>query len=146
MTFKDSVRICLTEKYASPHGRATRSEYWWFILFNIVLCLAAFIVGAALFGDGGAAIFIGLAGLGILIPSIMVSIRRLHDRNMRGWWLLLTFIPNIGQLILTVIYILPSTEGPNRFGPDPHNPATGFDNHSDLGLSQSSIPRVGRDD
>jgi uncharacterized membrane protein YhaH (DUF805 family) len=77
----------------------------------------------------------------------MVAIRRLHDRDMSGWWLLLMLVPVIGSLALLVLYVLPGTPGPNRFGPDPLGNDTGWpdDEGDDATYSQSSIPRVNRE-
>ena len=71
-------------------------------------------------GAGGTVLMIyGLVLLALLIPSVAVAIRRLHDTNRRGWWILIGLIPLIGQLVLFVFYLLDGTPGPNRFGPDP---------------------------
>ena len=122
-------------KYAVFEGRARRAEYWQFALFVWVLdmvMLAALgsIAGSSTMGGEPAAMAgPGLVGyglfclltLGLLVPSIAVTIRRLHDTNRSGWWLLLAFIPFLGALALLVFTLLDGTPGPNRFGEDPKN-------------------------
>ena len=147
MTFKDSVRTVLREKYATIEGRAPRSEYWWFFLFYLLVSFALGPVDLALFGDQTVSPLGTIFGVLVLIPFVTVGVRRLHDRDMSGWWYLLILIPLIGSLALAVIFMIPGTVGTNRFGPDPLGSSSGSDgDDTDLGLSQSSIPRVGRDD
>ena len=102
------------DNYANFSGRAQRAEYWTFALLNIIFgCIIAV---ADTFISGG---FIYMAyGLGILIPALAVSIRRLHDVDKSGWCLLLAFVPVV-QLILLVWYCTDSTPGDNQFGPNP---------------------------
>ena len=143
MSFVDAVRTCLN-KYISIEGRARRSEYWWFFLFGLLGSFVASLVDRVAFGpDSG--LFSGLFSLGILLPAICVAIRRLHDRDMSGWWFLLNLVPVIGALVLLVIYALPGTDGPNRFGPSPLAGSNGRDDDDDAGYSRSSIPRAGRE-
>ena len=111
MNFGTAIKTCLTEKYAAFEGRAARSEFWWFVLFGILgnglLAAVSQILG-------------GLFGLAILLPSIAIAVRRLHDVDRSGWWYLLVLIPLIGGLILIfAFFIHRGTVGPNRFGPDP---------------------------
>jgi uncharacterized membrane protein YhaH (DUF805 family) len=111
--------------YFGFSGRAPRSEYWWWQLFAVL------VIGAALLLDtqmgwvidpdledspGWAA---SLASLALLFPNLAMAVRRLHDRDKSGWWILLGLIPLIGGLILLVWYLSRGTEGENRFGPDP---------------------------
>lgn len=114
MTFQQSIRTCLN-KYIDIEGRAARSEYWWFVLFTII----ANIVASTLDVMTGLPAFAALITLALLAPSITVGVRRLHDRDMSGWWILLVLIPAIGTLILLILFVMRGTEGPNRFGPDP---------------------------
>tara|TARA_B100001146_G_scaffold210767_1_gene208845 strand:+ start:849 stop:1229 length:381 start_codon:yes stop_codon:yes gene_type:complete len=118
MSFTEAVKTCF-EKYAVISGRARRSELWWFGLFTWGgSFLISFVEGAVLQG-----LTWGLLGalwsLAMLVPSICVGGRRLHDRDMSAWWLLLGLIPVLGSLALLVIFCLRGTDGPNRFGPDP---------------------------
>ena len=103
----ENTKMCLTQKYATFSGRATRSEFWYFILGTIILSI---VVGAlsAIIGHYISGI------LGGLITAI--SVRRLHDTNKDWWFILFGLIPCIGALIMLVFYILPSDPGHNRFG------------------------------
>ncbi|ESW59584.1 MAG: hypothetical protein Q27BPR15_16705 [Rhodobacter sp. CACIA14H1] len=111
-------------KYATFEGRARRSEYWWFVLFNIIVSILL----SVLFGRGhmeGGGMMAGgnlastLWWLATLLPGIAVGVRRLHDIDRTGWWLLLAFIPLIGTIVLIVFFASRGTAGPNRFGNDP---------------------------
>ena len=123
MGFMDAVKSCF-EKYATIQGRARRAEYWWFYLFIMI----AYVVGSVVAGVLSAIIPIlgavafgalALGAIAILIPSICVTVRRLHDQDRSGWWILIAFVPAIGGIVLLVFMILRGTEGDNRFGPDP---------------------------
>jgi uncharacterized membrane protein YhaH (DUF805 family) len=92
MTFQESVKVCLT-KYADFTGRATRSEYWWFFLFVILVSTAASLVSHVLSG---------LFSLATLLPSIAAAARRLHDTNRSGWWQLVCLVPVVGIIVLIV--------------------------------------------
>jgi uncharacterized membrane protein YhaH (DUF805 family) len=93
MTFTESIKTCFN-KYADFNGRATRSEFWWWVLFVILATLAANILSEKL----GM-----LVTLGTLLPYIAVTARRLHDTNRSGWWQLILIIPVIGWIILIVL-------------------------------------------
>lgn len=111
------------KKYADFTGRARRKEYWMFVLLTFGLYIGAAILDsvAGMSGTVGGAygpIMVAVA-LGLLIPSIAVAIRRLHDTDRSGWWLLIALVPIIGSIVLLVFMILEGTRGSNRFGPDP---------------------------
>jgi uncharacterized membrane protein YhaH (DUF805 family) len=108
--------IKVLENYAVFEGRARRMEYWMFVLINLFIVVGARLLDSAL-GLGGAIGF--LYGLAILIPSIAVSVRRLHDTGRTGWWILLGLVPVIGTLVLLVFYCLGGDPGDNEYGPDP---------------------------
>lgn len=118
MTFQEAVRTCLN-KYVTISGRARRSEYWWWFLFVILGSIAASIVDWVIFGSNDGGPLQALFSLGTLLPSICVGGRRLHDRDMSAWWLLIGLVPVLGTIALLVLFALPGTPGPNRFGPDP---------------------------
>lgn len=104
------------KKYAVFSGRARRTEYWMFILFNVIIAaVLGFIEG--LIGSPGT--ISGLYSLAVLIPSLAVLARRLHDTDRSGWWILIGLVPFIGALVLLIFAVLPGTQGSNRFGPDP---------------------------
>ena len=104
------------KQYAVFEGRARRKEYWMFLLFNVVIAAALAIVGRAIGLDG---MLRGLYTLGVLIPGLAVSVRRLHDTGRSGWWLLIVFVPLVGWLIALYFLAQPGKTGQNRYGPDP---------------------------
>jgi uncharacterized membrane protein YhaH (DUF805 family) len=110
------------KKYAVFSGRARRKEYWFFVLFNIIASIVLAIVDT-MTGTMSMTYGIGLLGciysLLVLIPSIAVGVRRLHDTDRSGWWLLLALVPFIGIIVLIVFFVMDSTPGDNRFGPNP---------------------------
>jgi len=117
------------KKYAVFSGRARRKEYWYFALFNIIASIAlGFIDGLSGFfsPEAGIGLLGGLYSLAILIPSIAVSIRRLHDTDRSGWWLLISIIPLIGAIVLLVFLIQDSSPNDNRFGANPKEPTIGL--------------------
>ncbi|QBR93557.1 DUF805 domain-containing protein [Nocardioides euryhalodurans] len=119
MSFADSVRTCLS-KYVVFSGRARRSEYWWFVLFNILVGIVAAILDAVLGTgyDSGSGLIASLVSLALLLPNIAVAIRRLHDTSRTGWWILIGLIPIIGWIILLVFYVQDS-HADNDYGPNP---------------------------
>lgn len=104
--------------YVTFTGRASRAEFWWAVLFNIIVALVLGVVDSVLFSttmqDGG--LLSGLYTLGTLLPSIAVGVRRLHDIDRSGWWMLLFILPAIGWIVLLIFHVTKSTQGPNRFG------------------------------
>lgn len=109
-------------KYAVFSGRARRAEYWYFFLIYTVVYLALAIADVILgtFSmENGIGLLTGIFALATLLPSVGVSVRRLHDTNRSGWWLLLFLIPLIGTIVAIILLSLKGTEGENRFGPDP---------------------------
>ncbi|SDJ02299.1 DUF805 domain-containing protein [Lutimaribacter saemankumensis] len=122
MGFQDAVRKCLSN-YATFEGRAARSEFWWFTLFLFLGNAVFSILDRILFGGVAHGQEISVLGalfsLAVLLPTIAVGVRRLHDLDRTGWWYLLVLIPLIGGLILLFFFIQKGTSGTNRFGPDP---------------------------
>ncbi len=118
MSMEESVRTCLA-KYIVISGRARRSEYWWFALFVFAVSIVLNLVETLVLQGLTFGLLSLLWSLAVLLPGICVGGRRLHDRDMSAWWLLLALIPGIGAIILLVLFCLPGTNGPNRFGPDP---------------------------
>jgi len=109
------------KKYAVFEGRSRRSEYWYFALFNFLIGLVLGIVDTAMGTVGSARIGLlgGLYSLAVLIPSIAVGIRRLHDTNRSGWWLLIALVPLVGWIVLLVFMVEDSNPGINQYGPNP---------------------------
>lgn len=117
--FVDAVKRVIN-KYAEFNGRASRAEFWWWILACFIvsgaLSLIAGITGIKLFN-----IISGIFSLAILIPTLAVSWRRLHDTGRAGGWWFINFIPAVGWIIFVVFCCAPSEPQPNRFGPVPAN-------------------------
>lgn len=110
------------KRYAEFSGRSRRKEYWMYFLFTIIVGIVLGGIDGILglnAGLGRTGVLGGLFSLATLIPSIAVAIRRLHDTDRSGWWLLLVFIPILGWIALLVFYCTEGTRGPNAFGPDP---------------------------
>ena len=127
MNFTDAIKTVFS-KYVQLGGRACRSEYWYWILAVVVVSVVlALIEGAVLAPALGFASFspdLGrplqlLMALVIFVPSLAVSVRRLHDGGRSGWWIFIQVVPLIGSLILLWWYIQPSDESANEYGP-PH--------------------------
>lgn len=121
-------------RYTDFKGRSSRAEYWWVYLFNFLVMIVPYLIlftvgmgsdGLNIIGMLMAGI-IGLYVLATIIPGLAIAFRRMHDRNMTAWWLLLGLIPYIGSIVLLVIFVLPGTKGPNKFGVDPLNPGVGM--------------------
>lgn len=120
MTFFKSVSTCFS-KYATFTGRASRSEYWWWSLF-VTLLTGVFYVPLIYTstGDGNDYGFAqGFVMLVLFLPSLAVSIRRLHDIGKSGWNYLWGLLPFIGIIVLIVFFVTPSQPYDNRFGPSP---------------------------
>jgi uncharacterized membrane protein YhaH (DUF805 family) len=128
--------IKVLKQYVDFSGRARRTEYWMFTLFNLIIAVVLGFVDRALgFGSftgsasGGVAfsaslgLLGGLYSLAVLLPSLAVGVRRLHDTDRSGWWLLIGLIPLIGGIVLLVFFVIEGTRGPNRFGADPKLPS-----------------------
>lgn len=122
--FLDTIK----NRYAKFDGRATRSEYWYFILFYFILALIVTLVDVLVINpmlgltleqaqQGG--ILQIIVGLGLLIPTLALTIRRLHDIGKSGWWFLIALIPIIGALVLIYFYVQDSQVGSNLYGENP---------------------------
>ncbi|MDY3809261.1 DUF805 domain-containing protein [Desulfovibrio porci] len=141
MTFVEAVRVCLKDKYCCFRGRASRSEFWWFSLCIGLINLGANLLLSPL--PRGTAMGLNFViSLALLLPNLGVTVRRLHDRNLAGWWLLIPIVSLLLWLLgrgapggeagpasallslsMCICYLailsMPGTAGSNRFGPDP---------------------------
>jgi len=110
------------KQYAVFKGRARRKEYWFFALFNLIVSIVLTVVDymtGSLDPELGVGLLSGIYSLAILIPSLAVTVRRLHDTDRTGWWVLIAFIPFIGAIVLLVFMLLDSKPGDNQHGPNP---------------------------
>ncbi len=116
MNFQTAVKTAFS-KYIVISGRARRAEYWFFAAFCLLGGIITGFVDGALFG--GAQITNAILVLAIIIPSITLQVRRLHDMDRSGWWALLILAPVVGSIVLMIWSAFKGTEGSNRFGADP---------------------------
>lgn len=127
MEFTEAIRSVLG-KYATFSGRARRSEYWFWVLFVFLLSIATQVIDGFLVAPAlGLMPFQGAAGqplsmltnLILLIPNLAVAVRRLHDVDRSGWWLLIILVPILGVIVLIYWFVTRGTVGPNTYGADP---------------------------
>lgn len=125
MGFGEAIKTGFS-KYFTPSGRARRSEYWYFFLFLFLVSFSASFADAflGLYIGAGVGTLSTIVSLAFLTPGIMLGIRRLHDLDRTGWWILIGFVPLVGSIVLLVFFVQSGTDGPNRFGPDPKAPAS----------------------
>jgi len=113
---------CLKNKYATFEGRARRQEYWYYVLFYVLAIVALAMIDritGTFSKEAGIGLLSGLFVLATIVPTIAVTVRRLHDTDRSGWWVLLELVPIIGGLVLLVFTLLDSQPGANRFGANP---------------------------
>jgi uncharacterized membrane protein YhaH (DUF805 family) len=125
MPFPEAIRTCFN-KYVDFTGRARRSEFWFWVLFTFLVGIVASIIDSVLGtrSSTGTGLVGGLADLALLLPTLAVAARRLHDTGRSAWWLLLYFLCVIGWIILIVWYCLDS-QGDNKYGPSPKGAGPG---------------------
>lgn len=116
MTFTEAVKDGFAH-YVDFKGRASRPAYWWWFLFTILVVISLQIMDGIIFSES--MLLTILVWLGLIPPSISVAIRRLHDTDRSGWWILIWFVPIIGFIVLLVFYLLKSDPIDNRYGPPP---------------------------
>jgi uncharacterized membrane protein YhaH (DUF805 family) len=115
--------LAVLQNYAGFSGRARRTEYWMFALFNIIISIVLNLIGMAV---KGGSILAAIYSLAVLIPALAVGVRRLHDTGRSGWWLLIALIPLIGAIVLIVFMATEGDHGDNAYGPNPKlSPALG---------------------
>lgn len=110
------------KKYAVFGGRSRRREYWFFVLFVFIISIVLTAIDAAIgtrSSSTGTGLLSGIFSLAVLIPSIAVLVRRLHDTDRSGWWVLISLVPLIGAIVLIVFAVQDSTPSTNRFGANP---------------------------
>ncbi|WP_230939397.1 DUF805 domain-containing protein [Burkholderia diffusa] len=122
MNFTEAVRSALNQ-YAKFEGRARRAEYWYFALLTGVVSIVCQVITMA--GRDASALSLllmivaAVVSLALVLPSLAVTVRRLHDTGRSGWFLLVGFVPVVGGILLLVWMCSRGTNGPNRFGLDP---------------------------
>lgn len=110
------------KKYVVFEGRARRKEYWFFVLFNVLISMGLAIIDrltGTVDPETGLGVLSGLYALGVMLPGMAVSVRRLHDTGRCGWWLLITLIPVLGALIFFYFLVLDGDAESNEYGPSP---------------------------
>jgi uncharacterized membrane protein YhaH (DUF805 family) len=115
MSFPKAVSSGLT-KYVDFSGRARRSEYWWYWLFQAIVGFGSAALDVALDAHG---LFQGLVAVVMLLPGVAMAVRRLHDNNRSGWSVFIALIPLVGSIMVLVFLCEDSGDGPNRYGPSP---------------------------
>lgn len=123
MTFLESLKTCLIDKPFTFSGRASRSEYWWFVLFCFLIgFFLKPLIDQYLTVDWSNRLIPLAISLVTLLIAFSVACRRLHDINRSGWWQLIIFVPIVGWIVDLYWMIKKGTLGPNRFGEDPLQP------------------------
>lgn len=107
------------KKYADFNGRATRKEYWMFVLFNIIISIAISFIGGIIFSKTISSILSTVYVLAVVIPSLAVMVRRLHDTNHSGWWFFINLIPIVGFIIIFIFTVSDSQPVSNQYGTNP---------------------------
>lgn len=112
--------VGVLKNYAVFNGRAPRQEYWMFVLINLIIGSVLGVIDAtAGLAGPGYGVLSGIYSLVVLIPSIAVAVRRLHDADRSGLWFLLVFVPVIGSIALIVFLVQDGHSGANQYGEDP---------------------------
>jgi uncharacterized membrane protein YhaH (DUF805 family) len=114
MGFSEAVSTCF-KKFVVWDGRASRAEFWWFHLAAALIIIADVIIGQAI----GTQILYIISVIVLILPSIAVLVRRLHDTDRSGWWYWVQLLPLIGLIVLLVFTLSGSDEGDNKYGPNP---------------------------
>jgi len=122
MGFFGAIQSCVS-KYATLSGRAPLSELWYWYMFQfLIMFILGVLVGFGYYGGPLPRNFLVLVGIFLLVtflPTLAVSVRRFHDMDRTGWWILIELVPNIGFIVAFFWYMVPGTDGDNRFGPRP---------------------------
>lgn len=108
--------LAVLKNYAGFSGRARRTEYWMFFLFNVIIAIVLNVITLAI---QQVSILGTIYGLAVLIPGLAVGVRRLHDTGRSGWWLLIGLVPLIGAIVLIVFMATDGEPGDNAYGPNP---------------------------
>ena len=118
MGFVDAVKSFFS-RYVDFAGRSSRSEYWWVVLASMIVNYLIILPIQLMVSEGLGLALSVIFSLAVIIPTIALAVRRLHDTDKSGWWYLLVFIPILGWIALIVFFATAGTKGANRFGSDP---------------------------
>lgn len=117
VSFGEAIRMAIVENYCNFDTRSSRSEFWWYSLFQFLLSCAL----VAVFGYSNLSQALsGIVSLALLLPSLGLTVRRLHDIGKSGWWIFIVLIPLVGEIILIVWLCQPSIPVENQYGPVPN--------------------------
>ncbi len=120
MEYFNKYFVDVVKKYVVFEGRARRKEYWFFVLFFFLISLVLSVIERTLGLYASGVGFLTLVlNLGLLLPNLAVGARRLHDIGKSGWWLLISFIPILGAIVLLIFFCIRGENGENQYGPDP---------------------------
>ena len=109
-------KVVVLGRYAQFTGRASRAEYWWFFLASLIVTVVLNALGRA----SSILVVVGFVySLAVLVPSIAVAVRRLHDTGRSGWWVLIALVPLVGFIVLIVFLAMDGHSGPNQYGTTP---------------------------
>ena len=115
MGFGEAVSVCFKKSFVWE-GRASRAEFWWFELAQLLIIIVALIIDQII----GTGVLYIIAAIVFLLPSIAVLIRRLHDTDRTGWWYWIQLLPLIGLIVILVFTLTGGDEGDNKYGPNPY--------------------------
>jgi uncharacterized membrane protein YhaH (DUF805 family) len=130
MSFPEAIRSGF-RLWSRTDGRASRSEYWWWVLFSLLVWLVPGLLlgipsGPTRLGSTILSLVFLAAVIVLIVPTLTLSIRRLHDTDRSGWWLLIGLLPYIGGIILLILYCLDGSPGENQFGERPGGDLPGY--------------------
>lgn len=117
MGFQEAVKAFFSN-YVKFDGRSARSEFWWVLLFVLIMNVLIGVITAVV-GEGLGSILSLIFSLAIIVPYIALGIRRFHDLDKSGWWVISLLIPLVNLIMLLVFFTKKGTDGPNQYGPDP---------------------------
>ena len=115
MGFGEAVSVCFKKSFVWE-GRASRAEFWWFELAQLLISIVALIIDQII----GTGVLYIIAAIVFILPSIAVLIRRLHDTDRTGWWYWIQLLPLIGLIVILVFTLTGGDEGDNKYGPNPY--------------------------
>lgn len=118
VSFTEAVKRALTVNYCNFNGRSSRSEYWWYALAMLILNVILTLITGHY--ETASAVIGTIVGLALLLPGLGLAVRRMHDINKSGWWILINLIPVVGNIIFIIFACKDSDPYPNQYGPVPN--------------------------